>query len=147
MSGGWMAVRAIACLLRGSKGSLDDWSTPASTRAARGSFEGPRSVKYHADARPTVTALINRLAPEHASASVHIMLRQCRMPRAGRREREPRKGGNGLDECSVRAAATGRHRLHDLHDPHAARQLRADRALRRAAGVYAVLGGGAPRGP
>src|SRR5215510_9666899 len=27
MSGGWMAVRAIACLLSGSKGSLDDWST------------------------------------------------------------------------------------------------------------------------
>ena len=40
--------------------------------------------------------------------------------------------------AAVRPATNGRRRLHDLHDARVARQLRADRPFRRAAGLHAV---------
>src|SRR5262245_38758434 len=113
MSGGWMAVRAIACLLSGSRGSLDNLVHQEQQRlhqrqlAQREDLSKNPLCQGPAKARPTMPTAPPRLAREHASASVQIMPRRCKMPRAGRREREPRKGGNGLDECSVRAAATG----------------------------------------
>ena len=44
-------------------------------------------------------------------------------------------------ERAIRSAASGRRRVHDVHDPRAARELLADRTLRRAAGLHAVQRG------